>query len=69
LALLLVQGTGESALGVRLAQYGVLLGREQLAPFLGRLHHLERLGRGLGAAAPFEADTGRGKGRDGSAAQ
>src|SRR5262245_59836176 len=68
-ALLLVQGTGEGTLGVRLAQHGELLGREQLAPFLRRLRHLERLGPSIGRLAPLESNTSRGKGRDGSAAQ
>src|SRR6476620_1620369 len=67
-AVLVVERAGEGTLGVLLAQHGILLGREQLPPFLRGVGDLEGAGDSLAAAAdqaPAEqAGTCRGDGDD-----
>src|SRR5499427_6841126 len=54
-AVLVVERAGERTFCVLLTQYGVLLRREQLPPFLRSVGDLERLGGGVRAAAPPQA--------------
>src|SRR5206468_4233664 len=65
------EGAGERALGVLLAQHGVLFRRQQLPPFLRRVDHLEGLRGGVSAAAPpsEDADAGSSDGNQGDGTQ